>query len=92
MFLAETPERFALCRAAGRRPAIVSYVGYYRDQAVFALDNGMYACVDLRPELRAVSLRSYYDSCCLAETDPQRAPLPDGEIARLRAIYETADL
>ena len=88
VFLAETPERYALCRQSWHKPRVVSYVGYYRDHAVFELEDGMYAFVDLRPELETVTLRAYYDSCYLAETDPRRVPLPDEEVDRLRGIYE----
>ena len=90
LFLAETPERFALSRQAYRKPEILSYVGYYRDHAVFQLDNGFFAHVDLRPEVRQVTLRSYFDPCYRAETDPARQPLPEEELARLRGIYESS--
>ena len=87
-FLAETEERYALCQRTGKRPAIVDYIGYYRDDAVFALDNGLFAFVDRREERIAVTLKSFYDPCCLADTDPGRVPLEERELDRLRGIYE----
>ena len=88
VFLAETRDRYDLCLQAVRKPRVFSYIGYYRDHAVFELENGMFAFVDLRPEVESVTLRAFYDSCYLAETDPARRPLSNAEVSRLRRIYE----
>ena len=89
IFIAETPELFQLGREAYQKPKIVRYIGYYRDHGVFLLENGMYAKVDLRPEIRRVDIRPFVDTCYHTGIDPSQAPLPPEEIARLREIYET---
>ena len=85
-----TPEHavYELSQRPCRKPQIVSYVGYYRDYAVFRLDSGNFAHVDVRPELRSVSIRPYVEPCYYVEADPSMQPLTSAEIARLRAIYE----
>ena len=85
-----TPEQtvYELSQRPCRKPQIVSYVGYYRDYAVFRLDSGNFAHVDVRPELRSVSIRPYVEPCYYVEADPSMQPLTSAEIARLRAIYE----
>lgn len=88
VFLAATPALYELSQRPYRKPQIVSYVGYYRDYAVFALDNGYFAHVDVRPELKSVSVRPYVEPCYYMEADPSMRPLTPAEIARLRAIYE----
>ena len=88
VFLAPTQTVYALSQCPYRKPQIVSYVGYYRDYAVFALDSGYFAHVDVRPELKRVSVRPYVEPCCYVEADPSMQPLTKTEIARLRAIYE----
>ena len=70
---------------------IVSYVGYYRDAAIFALSNGLFARVDLRPELRQVDVIPYFEACYREGNNPLQTPLPEAEIARLRRIYEETD-
>ena len=90
VFLAETSAQYDICQQAKQKPRILSYIGHYRDHGVFELSNGMFAFVDLRPEKNDVSLRAFYDSCYLAETDPQRVPLPAEEVERLRSIYEAS--
>ena len=80
-----------LSRQEYRRPEIVSYVGYYRDAAIFALSNGLFARVDLRPELRQVDVIPYFEACYREGNNPLQAPLPAAEIARLRRIYEETD-
>lgn len=88
IFLAATKELYDLSQRPYRRPEIVAYVGYYRDYAVFKLDSGNYAHVDVRPELRSVSVRPYVEPCYYVEADPSMEPRTPEEIARLRAIYE----
>lgn len=85
-----TPEQtvYELSQRPCRKPQIVSYVGYYRDYAVFRLDSGNFAHVDVRPELKSVSIRPYVEPCYYVEADPSMQPLTSAEIARLRAIYE----
>ncbi len=91
VFLADT----ALCALAGtpyRRPKITDYVGWYRNHAVFALDNGLYAQVDLRPELQAVAVIPYIEACFRTGNNPLQPTLPEEEIARLRRIYEQTEI
>ena len=88
IFIAETPELYELSQTPYRKPKIVRYVGYYRDYAAFELDNGLYARVDIREEMRDVNVRPYVDSCFWNGFDPEQLPLPDEEIERLRQIYE----
>jgi O-acetyl-ADP-ribose deacetylase (regulator of RNase III) len=87
-FAAETPELLALSRTPYRRPRIVSYVGWYRDQAIFRLDNGHFARVDLRPERREADTVPYVEACCHAGNNPLQTPLPPEEIDRLRRLWE----
>ena len=89
-FVAETEELFRQGRTQYRRPRIVSYVGYYRDHAIFELDNGLYARVDIRPEIRDVTLTPYFEACFRTGNDPNRPPLPETEIERLRLVYENS--
>lgn len=90
LFAAETEELYEQSLRPYRRPGIVSYVGYYRDSAVFLLDNGQYARVDLRPERRAFDVVPYIEACFREGTDPTQPPLGEDEKARLREIYENA--
>ena len=91
LFSAETEELYRLSREAYHKPAIVSYVGWYRDHAVFALDNGQYVRVDLRPELCSASVIPYVEPCYRVGNNPLQAPLPETEILRLQRIYEEGD-
>ncbi len=88
LFTADTEELAALAGEDYRKPRILSYVGWYHDQAVFALDNGLYARVDIRPELRRVDVVPYIEACYRVGTDPGQAPLPESEIRRLMRIWE----
>lgn len=88
IFLAQTQEEYELSQKPYRKPEIVSYVGYYRDHAVFRLDNGLFARVDIRPELKNVNIRPYVAACYYTQADPSLPPLPEAEIARLRQIYD----
>ena len=87
-FVAETDALFEQSRTEYRRPRVVSYVGYYRDHAIFELDSGQFARVDLRPEIADVTIIPYIEACFREGNDPNRPPLPEGEIIRLRQIYE----
>ena len=91
-FSADTPELLALSEKPWRKPRIVSYVGYYRDHAIFELDNGLFARVDLRPELRQADVIPYFEACYRAGNNPLQPPLPPEEIGRLRRIWEEADM
>ena len=42
IFAADTEELVTLSQTPWRKPKILSYVGYYRDHALFALDNGLF--------------------------------------------------
>ena len=90
VFAADSDELLALSEQRYRRPQIVAYVGWYHDLAVFQLDNGLYARVDLRPELRRVDTVPYIEACYRVGTDPKQVPLPEREILRLRRIWEEA--
>ena len=90
-FVADTPELLTLSGRPYRRPEIVSYVGYYGDHALFELDNGLFARVDLRPELTEVSVIPYFEACYRSGNNPLQPLLPDAEVARLRRIYEEGD-
>ena len=92
VFAADTAELYAISQKPWRKPQIVSYVGYYRDQAIFALDNGLYARVDRRPELHRADTIPYVEACYRAGTDPRQAPLPETEILRLRRIWDEAGI
>ena len=87
-FFTDTPELFALSGTHYCPPRIVSYVGWYRDHALFELDNGLFARVDLRPEIREVSVIPYFEACFRVGNNPLQTPLPETEIARLRRIVE----
>lgn len=91
LFVADTPELYELSLQPYRKPRIVSYVGWYRDHALFALDNGLFARVDIRPEITDVTPIPYFEACYRVGNDPKQPPLPDAEIARLRRIYEEND-
>ncbi len=91
VFVADTPELLALSQKTWRKPRITSYIGYYRDHAIFELDNGLFARVDLRRERTAVDVIPYFEACFRTGTDPTQPPLPEEEIARLRRIYEEND-
>ena len=91
LFSADTPELLALSRRKFRKPEIVSYIGYYRDHALFALDDGQTVRVDLRPERREVVPVPYFEACYRVGNNPLQEPLPEAEIARLRQIYAETD-
>lgn len=88
IFLAQTQEEYELSQKPYVKPQILAYLGYYRDHAVFRLDNGLFAFVDLRPERREIFIRPYVRACYYTQADPFLPPLPEEEVARLRRIYE----
>ena len=92
VFAADTPELLALAGRPYRKPRVVSYVGYYRDHALFALDNGLFARVDLRQENARADVIPYFEACYRAGNNPLQPPLPEAEIDRLRRIYEDSEL
>ena len=71
-----------------RKPQILSYIGYYRDHALFALDNGLFARVDIRPEKREADVIPYFEPCYRQDNNPLQKPLEEKEILRLRRIWE----
>ena len=91
VFVADTPELYALSQKPYRKPKIVSYVGWYRDHAIFELDNGLFARVDIRPEIVDVTVIPYFEACYRVGNNPLQEPLPETEIERLRRIYEEND-
>ncbi len=91
IFTADTAELYVISGQPYRRPQVVSYVGWYRDHAIFELDNGLFARVDLRPERREVAIIPYIEACYRVGNNPDQPPLPDSEIARLRRLYEETD-
>ena len=92
IFTADTEELYSLSGKPWHKPQIVSYIGYYRDHAIFALDNGLFARVDLRPELRQADVIPYFEACFREGNNPLQPKLPPEEIARLRRIWEELDL
>lgn len=91
-FVAETEELWRLSQKESGKPRILSYVGYYRDYAVFRLEGGLFAFVDLREEKRRVELRLCVEPFYFSGFDPAQPPLPPGELERLREIYESSVL
>ena len=86
-FIADTEELLSISRAPYRKPEIASYIGWYRDHALFALDDGRFVRVDLRPERREIALVPYLEPCYRVGNNPLQTPLPESEIARLRQVY-----
>ena len=92
VFAADTEALLALSKRPWRKPRILSYIGYYRDHALFELDNGLFARVDLRPERRDADVIPYFEACFRQGNNPLQRPLPENEILRLRRIWEEAAL
>ena len=88
VFAADTEELLTISQSPYRKPGIVEYVGYYRDYAMFALENGRYARVDLRPEIAAADSIPYIEPCYRAGNNPLQEPLPEAEIRRLAKVWE----
>ncbi len=91
IFAADTEELLRLGGTAWRKPRILSYIGYYRDHALFALDNGLFARVDIRPERREADVIPYFEACYRENNNPLQPKLPPEEIRRLRQIWEELD-
>ena len=91
LFAADSEELFALSRQLFRKPEIVSYIGWYRDHAIFALDDGQFVRVDLRPEKRDVAPIPYFEPCFRVGNNPLQEPLPPEEIERLKQVYRETD-
>ncbi|MBR0393088.1 MAG: macro domain-containing protein [Oscillospiraceae bacterium] len=87
VFIAETSELYELSRREYRKPEIRSYIGYYRDYAIFELDNGQFVRIDIRPENTEVTRILYFEPCYRVGHDPKQPPLPEYEINRLRTIF-----
>jgi len=92
VFVAESDELARLSAKPYRKPEIVSYLGCYRDHAAFLLDSGQYAKIDMRPEMRDVSIRSFLEACYFEGRTAPPIPLSEQEQARLRAIYESMEI
>jgi len=73
------------------KPEILSYIGYYRDHALFELDDGLFARVDIRTEMQDVTVIPYFEACYRVGNNPKQIPLPPEEIERLRKLYEEND-
>ena len=91
-FAADTEELLALSEKPWQKPRILSYIGYYRDHALFALDNGLFARVDIRPERRDADVIPYFEACYREGNNPLQRPLSKEEILRLRRIWEETEL
>ena len=92
LFAADTEELLTISQTPWRKPTILSYIGYYRDHALFELDNGLYARVDIRPERRTADVIPYFEACYREGNNPLQQPLTEDEILRLRRIWEEAEL
>ena len=88
IFAADTRELLTISKTPWRKPRILSYIGYYRDHALFELDNGLFARVDIRPEKRDADVIPYFEACYRQDNNPLQEPLPEAEIRRLRQIWE----
>ena len=92
VFAADTEDLLALSEKPWQKPRILSYIGYYRDHALFALDNGLFARVDIRPERRDADVIPYFEACYREGNNPLQRPLSKEEILRLRRIWEETEL
>lgn len=90
-FVTDTPDLYALSQIPYQKPGIASYIGYYRDHAIFELTNGRFARVDIRPEIRDVTLVPYFEPCYRLGNNPLQEPLPDTEIQRLMTLYQESE-
>lgn len=91
IFAADTKELLDISKRPWRKPQILSYIGYYRDHALFALDNGLYARVDIRPERQEADVIPFFEACYRENNNPLQPKLPPEEIRRLRQIWEELD-
>ena len=62
------------------------------DAVHIALDNGLFARVDIRPEKREADVIPYFEACYRQDNNPLQEPLPEEEIQRLRGIWEAYEL
>ena len=92
LFAADTEELLALSQKPWQKPQILSYIGYYRDHALFELSNGLFARVDIRPEKREADVIPYFEACYREGNNPLQRPLSKEEILRLRRIWEETEL
>lgn len=90
-FAAEDQELLELSRRPYRKAEIREYIGYYRDDAIFSLDNGQYIRVDIRPEKNDVAKIIYFEPYYRLEHDPKQTPLTTQEIDRLKSLYYSCD-
>ncbi len=91
LFVTDSKELFELAGKPYVKPRIVSYIGYYRDHALFELDNGLFARVDIRSEVTDVTVIPYYEACYRVGNNPRQAPLAESEIRRLMEVYTEND-
>ena len=87
-FVTDDEELFKKAVNPTARPKIVSYIGYFRDYAVFLLEDGMFAMVDLRIENRDVMVVPYCEPCYVDGNNPLQPPLSESEKIRVSKIYE----
>ncbi len=92
IFAADTEELLEINKRPWQKPQIRSYIGYYRDHAIFELSNGLFARVDIRPERRDADVIPYFEACYRQDNNPLQEPLPEAEIQRLRSIWEAFEL
>lgn len=91
-FIADGEELFKLSTGDMKKPEIQSYIGYYRDHAMFELDNGRFARIDIRPEIRDVTLVPFFEPCYVMGNNPKQEPLSEREISRLTQVYQEWEL
>ncbi len=91
IFVAENQELHELSLRQYRKPELSRYIGYYRDHAIFELDNGQHVRIDIRPENREVTRIPYFAPCYRTGNNPLQEPLPEEEVARLRKLYYELD-
>lgn len=91
-FIADSEELFKLSTGDLKKPVIRSYIGYYRDHAIFELDNGRFARIDIRPEIRDVTLIPFFEPCYVVGNNPAQEPLAESEISRLIRVYQDWEL
>ena len=91
-FIADGEELFKLSTGDMKKPEIQSYIGYYRDHVMFELDNGRFARIDIRPEIRDVTLVPFFEPCYVMGNNPKQEPLSEREISRLTQVYQEWEL
>ena len=91
-YVAENREIYDCSQKSHVKPEISSYIGYYRDYAVFQLENGQFIRVDVRPEKKEAARILYFEPCYRVGHDPEQIPLSEKEIERLKEIYYETEL